>query len=585
MSVESSELALAALSRPLVRVNQLGYVRVGPKRATLIRDEPTSTPFAVRDADGVSVFEGWTVRHSDRAAFATHVVDFSEVTTVGDRFTVECGDACSHPFAIADDLYRPLFEDALGFFYPQRSGIEISDERARGYGRPAGHVGVAPNRGDTAVTRWLGRDADALYPGWRFDCTVDVSGGWYDAGDHGKYVVCGGLSASMLLATFERLARLDVAGADAVLEEAMWEVDWILSMQVAPGEQHAGLAFHRVHDDHWTPLPLQPHHDSALRVLHRPSTAAGLNLAAVCAHAARCVPRRLDELLAAAIAAYDAARREPDLYAPADNGAHGGGSYDDANLTDEFYWAATELFLTTGHDRFRDDLIASSSHYDDVFDTDGFDWDSVAPFARLELAVHTNDFDGTNGVRQSVIDAADRLAEMQDRLAWGQPYAPTNGWDWGSNGRILSNLIVLATAADLTGSRRHCDAYLTGLDYLLGRNPVGMSFITGYGTDHSHRQRVRHFGHALDPTYPPPPPGSLAGGPASKTYDGFPGDPRFVELPDQLCYVDEPTSETTNDICIRWNAALVQATAFALESPRRLGSGGTTRSSTRPPAG
>jgi hypothetical protein len=63
-------------------------------------------------------------------------------------------------------------------------------------------------------------------------------------------------------------------------------------------------------------------------------------------------------------------------------------------------------------------------------------------------------------------------------------------------------------------------------------------------------------------SYPPPPPGSIAGGPNSKTYPGFPSDPRLVGLPDQLHYLDESTSETTNDICIRWNAPLVWITAY-----------------------
>jgi endoglucanase len=98
---------------------------------------------------------------------------------------------------------------------------------------------------------------------------------------------------------------------------------------------------------------------------------------------------------------------------------------------------------------------------------------------------------------------------------------------------------------------------------VLVRNAHGLSFVTGHGTDTAHRQRVRHFGHALDPAFPPPPPGSLAGGPAGKRYEGFPFDPRFEDLPGQFCYVDEPTSETTNDVCIRWNAALVWMATFA----------------------
>ena len=36
------------------------------------------------------------------------------------------------------------------------------------------------------------------------DYSLDVRGGWYDAGDHGKYVVNGGISVYQLLNEFER---------------------------------------------------------------------------------------------------------------------------------------------------------------------------------------------------------------------------------------------------------------------------------------------------------------------------------------------------------------------------------------------
>jgi hypothetical protein len=55
--------------------------------------------------------------------------------------------------------------------------------------------------------------------------------------------------------------------------------------------------------------------------------------------------------------------------------------------------------------------------------------------------------------------------------------------------------------------------------------------------------------------------GYLTDGPKAAT---VPGDPRFAGLPDELHYVDEPTSETTNDVCIRWNAPLVLVAARLL---------------------
>lgn len=180
----------------------------------------------------------------------------------------------------------------------------------------------------------------------------------------------------------------------------------------------------------------------------------------------------------------------------------------------------------------------------------------------MDLALHGSNLSDRDAIRRSVIDAADGLLTLQSAQAWGQPYAPAEGWDWGSNGRILNNLVVLVVASLLTGDRMYGNGVATGVDYLLGRNALGQSFITGYGTDDTRHQRTRQFGHDLDPDFPPPPPGALAGGANSRPHPDFPYDDRLTGLAAQLCYLDEPTSEVTNDICIRWQAPLVYVSTF-----------------------
>ena len=136
-----------------------------------------------------------------------HVVDFSSVTAPGKDYTLKVGTDVSHPFDIAADVYKKLKYDALAFFYHQRSGIAIAMPYAGGkqWTRPAGHVNVkandpvkdSPNTGDKAVPCL--KDSGCDY-------TLDVTGGWYDAGDHGKYVVNGGISAWTMLNQYERAA-------------------------------------------------------------------------------------------------------------------------------------------------------------------------------------------------------------------------------------------------------------------------------------------------------------------------------------------------------------------------------------------
>jgi endoglucanase len=568
-------LSRVLAGRPAIRVNQVGYLPRARKCATWISSATEPVAFEIRAEDGVTVSEGrstpWPERPEPTSGQTVHVIDFSVITRPGKGYRIQAGDDESHPFRIAADVYDDLWRDALRLFYLLRSGCPISDERAPGQARPAGHSGRSPNRGDTAVPAWSGPDAARLYPGWRPSGVFDVSGGWYDAGDYGKYVVSGSFALWQLLGVVDLFRRLgspasDKDGERTVIEECRWELDWLLRMQVPADQPLAGMAFHRVHGTEWSPIPGWAHQDPTVRVLHRPSTAATLHLAAAAAMGARLLrpadAAYADNLLMAARTAYDAADAHPDLIAPDDAGQFGGGPYGDTDVDDDFYWAAAELWLATDEDLYRSDVLASKCHTADVFTADGYDFDAVAGPARLDLATAGHCLPGHWQVRQSVRQGAERLLALQRAQPWGQPYAPESGWAWGSNGRILNNLVVLAVAHQITGDPRFLDGAVTGMDYLLGRNALGQSYVTGYGTDTTAHLRTRQFGHDSDQNFPPPPIGALAGGANSTNTPGFASDPRLDGLAAQCRYLDEPTSETTNDICIRWNAPLTYVASY-----------------------
>ncbi|HEX2361072.1 MAG TPA: glycoside hydrolase family 9 protein, partial [Jiangellaceae bacterium] len=387
--------AMNITERPGVRVNQLGYLTGRPKEATLISDAEEPIHFTVRNRNGVAVHTGlsqpWSVRPEPTSGLRVHVLDFTAHNTRGADFRIEADDQCSHPFEVTSSLYATLATDALRFFYAMRSGTPILDEVMPGYGRPAGHLGRPPNRGDLEVPAWTGPEAQQLYSGWRCDGTFDVSGGWYDAGDYGKYVTSGAIAGWQLLSTLDLLKRADRAPigelADMIRAECRWQLDWLLRMQVPTSDPLAGLAFHRVHGTQWAPLPGWAHEDPTERLLHRPSTAASLHLAAVAAQAARLFragdPAYARTLLRAARTAYQAALRHPLFIAPDDHARFGGGPYPDDRLDDDYYWAAAELWLTTGDDLYRQQVVSSDQHAADAFDPSGFDFDRVTAPGRL----------------------------------------------------------------------------------------------------------------------------------------------------------------------------------------------------------
>ena len=579
---------------PAVRVNQVGYLTHGPKVATVVTDAPAPLPWTLERADR-TVASGLTTPrgHDTSAGMGAHTLDFSGVTEPGAGYTVAVGSDFSHPFTIGGDLYDSLRVDSLSFFYPQRSGIEIhGDVAGETYARAAGHVDVPPNRGDGAVAclpagALVVAGVD-LYDGWTCDYTLDVTGGWYDAGDHGKYVVNGGIAVAQLLGTYERAVAVGTAaalgdgslrvpergnGIPDVLDEARWELEWLLRMRVPVGERYAGMAHHKVTDSAWTGIPTVPAADDRPRYLHRPSTAATLNLAAVAAQGAR-VFADIDadfaaDLLAAARTAWAAAVATPDLHAPNTN-THpdaGGGPYDDTDLDDEFYWAAAELFLTTGDAEYRAAVGANPYHRGEreAFGPAAFDWGNVAALARLQLASVPSDLPDRSQVRAAVVAAADATLDRQATQPFGTAYVPESGrYDWGSNGLLLNNLVVLGTAFDLTGDPRFRDGVLAGLDHLLGRNAVGISYVTGYGTEFSRNQHSRWYAHQADPSLPHPPAGTVSGGPNSDVPDPVSGS-QVAGCAPQRCYVDDIGAWGVNELTINWNSALAWVAAFAAD--------------------
>ncbi|MFW7413423.1 glycoside hydrolase family 9 protein [Demequina sp. SO4-18] len=574
---------------PRVRVNQVGYLSHGPKEATLVTDETDPVAWELHDSADAVVASGSTepMGVDESAGLNVHGIDFSDITAAGSYTLVSDGET-SYEFEIGTDAYDQLRYDSLNYFYLARSGIEIeAGIVGEDYARAAGHVsspadGVA-NKGDLDVPCQNATDVAAVYTdsyGWdACDYTLDVVGGWYDAGDHGKYVVNGGISTAQLLGTYERTTTAAATEAGAlgdstlnlpetgndvpdVLDEARWQLEFMTAMQVPEGAQFEGMVHHKIHDDGWTGLPLMPVNDSQVRELHRPSTAATLNVAATAAQGARLFAdydaEFADELLAAAESTWEAALGTPDLYAPAADGADGGGPYNDDDVTDEFYWAAAELFLTTGEDEYEDFLLASPVHEADSFPTGGFSWDALDAIAKMNLATVESDFSDRGEVRAQVVAGADGILAVQEAQEFGLAL-PDDGFVWGSNASVLNNQVVLGTAFDLTGNREYADSAIESMDYLLGRNALNWSYVTDYGTVTSQNQHSRWFANQLNAELPNPPAGSVAGGPNTTTSTW---DPTFAALypnqdcAPQRCYVDHIQSWATNEITVNWNSAL-----------------------------
>ncbi len=560
---------------PRVRVNQVGYLPEYHKIAALKAAAQAPLAWQLVDAAGKVVASGKTKPFGeDKAAGElVQLVDFSSLKTPGKGYKLVVEKDESLPFDIGADVYRKLKYDALAFFYQQRSGIEIAMPFAGGaaWARPAGHAG------DKSV---------ACAPEAKCSYSLDVSGGWYDAGDHGKYVVNAGISLWTLQNEYERSKHLGhnaddfddgklsipegKNGKPDLLDETRWEMEWMLRMQVPAGQPLAGMVHHAVHDDTWSPIPTRPEQDKLPRHLRPVSTAATLNLAATAAQASR-LWKTLDPAFAkrcldAAEVAWQAARKNP--FIAAVGAKEGGGAYGDPDVDDELYWAAAELFITTGKGEYRKEIDASP--HAKRFPTNAagssasMSWDHVSALGTISLATAPSGLDkpAVDQARRQIIAAADTYLGFIEKRAYRVPLETETRYPWGSNSFILDDAVILGLAYDFTHDRKYANGVVDCMDYLLGRNPKVQSYVSGYGSRPLTNPHHRFWAHQKDASLPSVPPGIVSGGPNSGLEDPYAKQVGLAGCAPQACYVDHIESWSTNEIAINWNAPLAWATAF-----------------------
>ncbi|WP_036188124.1 glycoside hydrolase family 9 protein [Marinimicrobium agarilyticum] len=574
--IGSAALAHAEVGNP--RVNQVGYLPNGEKIATYVSDSEVAETWRLY-RDGELVDQGNTVPIGTDAASGdnVHQLGFTDVTEEGDGYVLMIGADESYPFSISADNFTAPMYDALKYFYHNRSGIEIETQYTGGgntsyepsaeWSRPAGHINQGVNQGDYDVPCWEGT----------CNYSLDVIKGWYDAGDHGKYVVNGGISAWKLLNMYERAQYLgdnearfaDGAlnipesgnGIPDLLDEVRWQMEFLLSMQVPEGEAKAGMAHHKMHDVGWTGLPLAPHEDSSQRALVPPSVTATLNLAATAAQCARIWDGIDDsfasQCLSAAERAWDAAQANPDdIYTGGyDNG---GGAYGDEVAADEFYWAAAELYITTGDERY----LPTLNNYE--LERTDWGWPDTELPGVMSLATvpaaHTQALRAD--AQQHIINVADSHLGTIDSTGYRIPNTDEEFY-WGSNNVIANKLFLLGLAYDFTGNDQYARGVNFGIDYLFGRNTLSFSFVSGHGEDALTEPHHRFWAGALDGSYPWLPPGALAGGPNDGLEDSVSAAALGgCEANPATCYIDDIEAWSTNEITINWNSGLAWVLAF-----------------------
>ena len=142
------------------------------------------------------------------------------------------------------------------------------------------------------------------------------------------------------------------------------------------------------------------------------------------------------------------------------------------------------------------------------------------------------------------------------------------GFPWGSNSFVLNNLIVFALAYDFTHDARYLDGAVDGMDYILGRNPMAKSYVSGYGENPLQNPHHRFWAHQANAAFPTVPPGAVSGGPNSGLQDPYVKAAGLKGCAPEKCYLDNIEAWSTNEIAINWNAPLAWVAAYLDEKGR-----------------
>ena len=521
-------------------VNQCGYLPGQSKYVTFRSEKPVS--FSVVRSDGERIFQGTASfqRENPSAGEVNYVGEFSAVTNPGLYYITVDSLGESDTFEIGPDIYENIFQNAFSFFYLQRCGCDLPENAAAAYAHRACHTKPAIIYGNN--TR------------------KDVSGGWHDAGDYGRYVVPGAMAAAQLLYAFEDNPELTAKyrspqAADnslpAYLEEIKYELDWMLKMQREDGQLYHKATCHRFCGF------IMPDREDEDLVLSPVSVTATADFAAVAAMAVRFYqpydPAYADRLTEASQKAYTALKgmelsggfkNPPDIYT---------GEYGDPCDIDERYWAAAELYKTFGNQEYREDFERLASRQV----LHGYGWSNMGSYGnRAYLTTeHATDPELRDRIAREILALADEKLQIASSDGYG--VSLTSGqYVWGSNMNVANNGLHLLDAYRLLGNTKYLDVAADQLNYLLGRNPMGLCYLTGCGTNpikHPHHRPSGYLGKAM--------PGMLSGGPCSGRQDQTAASVLPENVPPAKALVDMTGSYSTNEVAIYWNSAFVQLLA------------------------
>src|SRR6266542_311198 len=339
-----------------IRLNQLGFYLHANKIAVVVSNISANDFYIITADKKDTAYKGQlsTSRQSTNSSLTTRIANFSALQKEGIYIVYVPDIGCSYQFKIADNIHHAVAVASLKGFYYQRVSMPLGEKYAGKWARPAGHP-------DTEVLIHPSSATTQRHAGTKISCP----GGWYDAGDYNKYIVNSGITMGTLLSAYEDISSyFDTFKTNIpesrdkvpdILNEIIYNLRWMLTMQ----DPNDGGVYHKCTNASFDKM-IMPDKATSPRYAVQKGTAATLDFAGVTAQASRIfkklnkqLPGLSDSCLKDAGYAWQWALQNPSL--EYDQNAMNQkfepkittGAYGDKHFSDEWFWAACELFATT----------------------------------------------------------------------------------------------------------------------------------------------------------------------------------------------------------------------------------------------
>ncbi len=462
-----------------IRINQAGFAPADVKTAVVFGSEPLPSDFRIVDAvSGKAVFAGKIAPIAGGwGQFQHHAgLDFTAFRRAG-RFVVEAGSGRSVQFDIKQNVYSDFPNLLLEFMRQQRCGYNPFV--------------------DAVCHSFDGRTAYGPEPAGTY---VNATGGWHDAGDQLKYLLTASNATAQMLLAYQ--LSNNKSGLPHVLDEARWGLEWMLRLHPKPDQLYHQVADDRDHkgfrlpqnetvDYGWGPgsyrvvyfadgkpqglKQYQSESDGVANLAGRYAAAMALGY-----QIWKDDPQQRAfalQLLQAGKEVYELGRAKEGVQQGNSYGAPY--RYAETTWADDMEWGAAELFRATGDRHYLRDakryaMLAGSESWMGKQETGHYQY---YPFMNLG---HFRLYDLVDSRTKKQLAAFYRAGiELAVKQGESNPYGVGVPFIWCSNNLVVALATQCSLYEQMTGDRRYREFAAKQSDWLLGRNPWGISMFTG----------------------------------------------------------------------------------------------------------